>query len=116
MEQLYDPSQQLSIDRKTGNPIVTTLKDEVATNFGETVYTATREGADQTEIATQGSSHRSATPKAPEKAEIRSLAEQSQLKTDYGETALTKTIEGVDCTEIASADSDIVDAPYTHFG
>jgi hypothetical protein len=55
----------------------------IATTFGETTVTATREGIDQSEIT---------------------LFEASQ----FGETTLTKTIEGVDQSEL----SDVLSSQF----
>jgi hypothetical protein len=73
----YDRVRQLWIDRGSKEPLVSRLhKNAVASQYGETSITETREGADQTEGTLQAS--------------------------PYGETTITKTHEGADQTEATS--------------
>ena len=47
---IYDPEQQLWIEHETGIPLVLSNFPNTSTRFGETLFTETREGADQSEI------------------------------------------------------------------
>lgn len=76
-EEEYDQVRQLWVDRKTQEPLVSRMHHEVlASQYGETSLTDTREGADQSESTLQMSS--------------------------YGETTMTKTREGSDMTEASA--------------
>jgi len=79
--EIYDPNQQLWLDIETRVPVVSMLRTIVdPTKFGETLLTATREGADQSEVsALQG--------------------------TQFGETSMTKTLEGADQGEVISLEA-----------
>ena len=89
-EQYYDERIQCWIDSKSGEPVVT-LQPGSASKFGETTMTETREGADQSEVASFAASQ-------------------------FGETTMTKTSEGVDQTEIADgALAELSDVAYSHF-
>ena len=71
----YDPTLQLWLDAESGEPIVTRERhSKTQSSFGETTLTETKEGADQSEIATLHASR-------------------------FGETTLTKTQEGTDQSE-----------------
>ena len=76
-QQIYDRDRQIWINTASGMPLVSCLHAESSpTKYGETTFTATREGVDQTEGA-------------------------GLLVSQYGETSLTKTGEGADQTESA---------------
>lgn len=47
---IYDPVQQVWIERSTGVPLVLSNYVNNSTRFGETMLTETRESADQSEI------------------------------------------------------------------
>lgn len=89
-EQYYDEAIQCWIDSRSGDPVVTRQPGS-ASKFGETTMTETREGADQSEVA-------------------------SFAVSQFGETTITKTAEGVDQTEIADgALAELSDVAYSHF-
>ena len=89
-DHVYDDHRQLWIEKKSGMPLVLCKRAHAQrTQFGETTFTETREGVDQTEgNAVQASR--------------------------FGETTLTKTQEGADQSEGATFDEEF-DAPYSHF-
>jgi hypothetical protein len=72
----YDHHKQIWIDTETGEPLVCRMRNATQpSQFGETTFTETREGADQSEASVFSASQ-------------------------FGETTFTKTSEGVDATEI----------------
>ena len=108
----YDNERQLWIDKRSGEPLVTSMRSQVkTTQFGETTITETREGADRSESAAQSSEFgeiQTRTHEGVDQTEGK-LLRASQV----GETTLTKTREGADQTE-ASAVQEF-DAAYSHF-
>jgi hypothetical protein len=139
-EQLYDVHLQLWIDKKSGMPLVSSMRAHAQpTRFGETTMTETREGVDQTEGATFQASQFGETiiTKTREGADqsegtasfqasqfgetthtrTREGADQTEgtalQASQFGETTLTNTVEGADKTEgVASL---AFNAPHTHF-
>ncbi len=102
--QTYDPQQQLWIDTNSGVPVVNCMRGETdPTRFGETLLTATREGADQAEgSALQASTYGETTiTKTSEGADQYDVA--SLDVSNYGETTLTRTYEGANQTEATDA-------------
>lgn len=72
----FDESRQVWMHLPSGRPLVVAVRDRnAATPFGETTITETKEGHDESEIA-------------------------SHLGTPFGETTLTKTSEGRNETEM----------------
>jgi hypothetical protein len=54
-EQVYDELHQVWVDINSGEPLVSCMQNKVQpTPFGETMFTRTREGADQTEAVFAG--------------------------------------------------------------
>jgi len=108
-EHLYDEKSQLWINRTSGSPLVIEMtRHHRAFQFGETTFTETREGADQSETnsieaTTFGETTVTATREGIDQSEI-TLFEASQ----FGETTLTKTIEGVDQSEL----SDVLSSQF----
>jgi hypothetical protein len=111
-EQIYDGDRQIWIDKNSGAPLVLSLRNQVQnTRFGETTFTMTREGADQTEVvqASQfGETTYSRTHEGIDQTEITAFQ-----PTQLGETIMTKTREGTDQLESGSLQE--LDAPYSHF-
>jgi hypothetical protein len=103
VNEFYDPLRQLWVDSVSGSPLVTLLSDEglMASRFGETQITETREGADQSEITSLSSS------KFGETTFTRRSEGEDQAEpvgaSRFGETTVTKTQEGTDAIESASA-------------
>jgi len=78
--QIYRHDIQLWFDTKLERPVVEVLcisSDMGSSDIGETLLTATREGADQSEVS-----------------------DDSVLTSDFGETTGTRTAEGADQSEI----------------
>lgn len=115
IEHIYDQTLQLWIDSQTGIPVVSLEGATAATRHGETLLTATREGADQSESATIDVPvpHDATGTRTNDRG--RSAEAHSLTATRYGETAMTETREGADTSEAASAQGQDVDAPYSHF-
>ena len=115
-EHAYDSVLQLWIDLRTRTPLVSHLRENLASQFGETTLTATREGTDQTEIASTGLR---ALPGVLDActAEAPSCGHktQTQRPSQFGETTITRTSEGVDSTEVSSAEPMNINAAYSHF-
>ena len=108
----YDPKRQLWIDEDTGEPLVLQLSGRVTgTRFGETTITETKEGADQSEVATIQASQFGETTMTKTHGEGADQAGETLLGSNFGETTETSTMEGSDQPDIASAG---VNAPYTH--
>ncbi len=98
----YDVERQIWIDEREGLPLVEVLINvNSATNFGETLITATREGVDQSEISTLGSTQvgettMTKTHEGADQSEITSLTAST-----FGETTITRTHEGADQRELS---------------
>lgn len=86
----YDPQHQLWTDSKTGNPFVVSNIANTTSEYGETTYTRTQEGADQTEL----------TALAPN---LRSNSSSNEYK------GITSQMD------FDFALRFLIDAPYTHF-
>ena len=116
LEHAYDSSLQLWIDLRTRMPLVSRLRENLASQFGETTLTATREGADQTEVASTDLHAPSGVLDACT-AEVLSCGHTTltQRPSQFGETTITRTSEGVDSTEVTSAKPMNVNAAYSHF-
>jgi hypothetical protein len=100
-EHTYDDHRQLWIDKTSGEPLVSLMKGRAQpTQFGETTFTESREGADQTEGITFEASQFGETTLT----KTREGADQSEgatpfRATQFGETTHTATREGVDQAE-----------------
>ena|SRR5688572_19856839 len=113
LEQVYDEYLQIWIDKSSGAPLVSSLRNPVqATRFGETTFTRTREGADQTETVVHasrfGETIATRTSEGVDQVEITAI-EASRV----GETIMTKTREGTD--QLESGALQEFDASYSHF-
>ena len=115
IEHVYDPVLQLWLDNRTGTPVVAAEAATAATRYGETVFTATREGADQTESASVHApmAHRPARARASETA--LGPEAQSTMQTRFGETLMTETGESADMSETASVPTHDCHAAHSHF-
>ena len=114
-EQLYDVHLQLWIDKKSGMPLVSSMRAHAQpTRFGETTMTETREGVDQTEGATFQASQFGETiiTKTREGAD-KSEGTASFQASQFGETTITSTVEGADKTEGVAPLA--FNAPHSHF-
>lgn len=112
-DEVYDESRQLWTDKNTGLPLVSYMQNYAqTTQFGETTFTRTREGADQTEGAIRasrfGETTQTHTVEGIDQTEVTAI-QASQ----WGETINTKTREGMDQSEAVSQQE--FDAPYSHF-
>jgi hypothetical protein len=100
--EVYEPNQQLWVDIETHVPVVNILRAKIdPTRFGETLLTATREGADQSEVSalqgTQfGETTMTKTFEGTDQGEIAALEAST-----FGETVITRTHEGIDQPEIS---------------
>jgi hypothetical protein len=101
--EVYDSERQLWVDARSGEPLVgrTVLQDAnglLPSPFGETLLTATVEGADQSEISASpfGETSMTKTVEGTDQAESISAALPAS---PFGETTLTRTREGTDETE-----------------
>jgi hypothetical protein len=112
-DEVYDEHRQLWIDKKSGLPLVSCMQNHVQrTQYGETTFTKTREGADQTEGAIQasrfGETTQTHTVEGIDRTEV-TIMHASQ----FGETITTRTREGTDQSEGGSQQD--FDASYSHF-
>lgn len=112
-EQVYNEDLQIWIDKNSGTPLVSSLRNDVqTTRFGETTFTQTREGADQTEGVVRasrfGETTYTRTSEGVDQTEITAIQ-----ATRLGETIMTKTREGTDQLESGSLQE--FDASYSHF-
>ena len=112
-DEVYDESRQLWTDKKSGLPLVSCMeKNTQATQFGETTFTRTREGADQTE----GGLHRSRFGEMTQTHTVEGI-DQTEVTgiqaSQFGETIATKTREGMDQSE-GGTQLDF-HASYSHF-
>lgn len=112
LDDVYDEHRQLWIDKISGLPLVSYMQNRVqATQFGETTFTRTREGADQTEGVHRsrfGETTQTHTAEGIDQTEITGI-QASQ----FGETIATKTREGMDQSE-GGTQLDF-HASYSHF-
>lgn len=112
-EQVYDQERQIWIDTHSGRPLVSCMRDQAQpTQFGETTFTETREGADRTEGAVQASEFGETIQTRTREGIDQSEGNAIQA-TQLGETTMTKTREGTDRTEGSSLQE--FDAPHSHF-
>jgi hypothetical protein len=112
-DEVYDESRQLWADKESGLPLVSSMQNHAqATQFGETTFTRTREGADQTE----GGVHRSRFGETTQTHTVEGI-DQTEVTaiqaSQWGETIITKTREAMDQSEAISQQE--FDAPYSHF-
>ena len=115
-QHVYDTGLQVWIETRENLPLVECLRKHNAepTQFGETTFTETREGADRTEGASSiqasefGETIQTRTREGVDQTESADL-QASQL----GETTFTKTREGADQSE--GSRTTEVDASYSHF-
>jgi hypothetical protein len=102
-DQRFDLEQQLWVGVPSGAPVIATLQSScLASRFGETPITETREGVDQSEVSTFEGSQFGETilTKTLERA---GQPEISRLRSSsFGETTITATLEGADRPEIAA--------------
>lgn len=108
-EEAYDQHRQLWINKKSGAPLVTSIRTHVrSSKFGETTLTETREGADRTDVVAINASRFGETTltRAPEGADkVEGAAIEGSR---FGETSMSKTSEG-------PADQEGAHAAYSHF-
>lgn len=98
----YDAARQIWIDGTQGLPLVDVLLDATEpTKFGETLITATREGADQSEIATLRASQFGETTITKTFEGADQGEHSSWGASTFGETSLTRTHEGADQSELS---------------
>lgn len=112
-DDVYDEHRQLWIDKISGLALVSQMQNCVQeTRFGETTFTRTREGADQTEGIVRasrfGETTQTHTVEGIDQTEITGI-QSSQ----FGETIATKTREGMDQSE-GGTQLDF-HASYSHF-
>jgi hypothetical protein len=113
-EHVYDEHLQLWINRTSGLPLVSEMsRQPMASQFGETTVTETREGVDQSEITTIqstkfGETTITATAEGVDQSELTAF-EASQ----FGETTLTKTAEGIDQSELGHESSQFGETTFT---
>jgi hypothetical protein len=99
-EHLYDEQQQLWIDKMSGLPLVSVLRRQTqATQFGETSFTETREGADQPEGTVIQATQYGETTLTKTREGSDQMEGTGVLTTQFGETILTRSREGADQTE-----------------
>ena len=112
-EQVYDEDRQIWIDVKSGKPRVSCMGERAQpTQFGETTFTETREGADRTEGAAQASDF-GETVQTRTREGIDQTEGNTIQATQLGETTMTKTREGTDQTEGSALQE--FNAPHSHF-
>ena len=98
----YNNELQLWVNQENGEPIVlqnikSNADEKLCSDFGETIFTKTQEGADQSEVVGFSEFGETAI------TETREGADQSEIIgfSDFGETRFTATREGSDQTEIS---------------
>jgi hypothetical protein len=113
-EHVYDHGRQLWIDRNSGIPLVSSMRSTKAqqTQFGETTFTETREGADRTESASIQASEFGETIHTRSREGVDQAEENILESSRFGETTMSKTREGAD-VEVANLQE--CDAPHSHF-
>jgi hypothetical protein len=114
-EHVYDRQLQVWIDSRSGVPVVVSSMGADASRYGETTVTETREGADQTEVASIhasrfGETTITKTMEGTDQGEVTTLA-----ATRFGETTVTATQEGADRSEVTTTQFFDLDAPHSHF-
>ena len=114
-EHVYDRQRQVWIDSRSGVPVVVSSVGAHASRYGETTITETREGADQTEVASIHASRFGETTitKSMEGADQGEMA--ALAASQFGETTVTATLEGADQSDVATTQCLDFDAPHSHF-
>lgn len=113
-ENIYDESLQLWVDKNLGVPLVSCMQNHAQPSpYGETTFTRTREGADQTEVTTIQASRFGETIQTNTREGIDQTEITAAQPTQMGETTMTKTREGVD--QVEGGILPDFDAPYSHF-
>jgi hypothetical protein len=111
-DEVYDESRQLWVYKNSGLPLVSIFQNRTqATPYGETTFTKTREGADQTEAVSAsrfGETTQTHTVEGIDQTEV-TVIKASQ----FGETITTRTREGTDQSEGVTRQHP--HAPYSHF-
>jgi len=112
---VYDRQRQIWVDSRSGVPVVASSPGAHASRDGETTVTETREGADQTEVASIhasrfGKNTMTKTMEGADQGEVTALAASR-----FGETTVTATPEGAGQSEVATTQCLDLDAPHSHF-
>lgn len=111
---VYDAHLQVWMDMKENLPLVECLPNRAEpTQFGETTFTETREGADRAEGASIEASDFGETIQTRTREGVDQTESSGIQASQIGETILTKTREGVDQSE--GSKSVDADASYSHF-
>ena len=110
---VYDYERQIWIDTLRNEPVILQISQQMATRFGETTITETREGVDQSEIASLDiASHYTSVADIQNPTNCNSFQLES---TRFGETTITKTTEGTDASEVISENYTDTNVTYSHF-
>jgi hypothetical protein len=114
-EHVYDHQLQIWIDSRSGVPVIASSVGAQNSRYGETTVTETREGVDQTEVASIhasrfGETTITKTMEGADQGEVTALAASR-----VGETTVTATREGADQSEVAISQCLDLDAPHSHF-
>ena len=113
-QQVYDADLQLWMDTRENLPLVEChLNHAEPTQFGETTFTETREGADRSEGASIEASDFGETIQTRTREGTDQTEGSGIQASRVGETTLTKTREGADLSEGSNAME--ADASYSHF-
>lgn len=110
---VYDDEFQIWIDTLQNEPLISQITQQLATRFGETTITETREGADQSEISSVAITTQF---DAADDIEFPAYISNYRLEsTRFGETTITKTSEGVDTSEATTENYMDTNAAHSHF-
>lgn len=109
---VYDYERQIWIDTIRNEPVIFQISQQMATRFGETMITETREGVDQSEIASLDITSHS-TSEVDIQNPNSCISFQFEA-TRFGETTITKTAEGVDVVEVISEYYTDTNVTYSH--
>jgi hypothetical protein len=102
-DHVYDGYQQLWLSRQLGTPLVLSmLAQNQASRFGETTVTETREGTDQSEVASLSSSLFGETTLTKTVEGVDQPEAASVLTSEFGETSMSRSIEGADQQEVTA--------------
>ena len=113
-QHVYDADLQLWIDTEKNLPLVECLRTRSEpTQFGETTFTETREGADRTEGTSVEASNFGETIQTRSREGVDQTEGSAIQASQIGETILTKTREGADQSEVSELAE--FDASYSHF-
>ena len=111
-DDIYDENRQIWIDKRSGLPLISCLQQSArGTPYGETTFTRTGEGTDQTEgiyASRFGETTQTHTIEGIDQTEVTTI-QASQ----FGETITTKTREGTDQSEGITRPN--AHAPDSHF-